>query len=411
MHYKQKYVYVGLDLHKNTNTAVIINCWNERLDEITFENRQHAFNDFLKKVRKHAKNGLVPMFGLEDTGGYGRSLAVFLLENKQIVKEANSALSFAERKSYPTTQKSDSWDAFCIANVLLNKLEILPNANPQDSFWTLAQLVARRNGLVKAMTAVNNQLHIQLSHSYPSYTQFYSDVDGKTALAYWEEYPSPCHLRAVEVETLAGFLRKHSNNACSTKKAIAILALIEKDNNPKREFQESRDFLVKSLVADIKFKKQEIVKVEAELRRILGIMGYKLESMPGVDTVTAAALLAEIGDIRRFDNPNKLARFAGIAPVKFSSAGKGTEQKSKQGNRTLHGIFYFMAIQQIQIAKGSGLPRNPVFLVYYKRKLAENKTKVQALVCIMRRLVNIVYGMLKNKTEYILPTLPEDKAV
>lgn len=189
------------------------------------------------------------------------------------------------------------------------------------------------------------------------------------------------------------------------------MTLIEKDNNPKREFQGSRDFLVKSLVADIKFKKQEIVKVEVELRLILGIMGYKLESMPGVDTVTAAALLAEIGDIRRFDNSNKLARFAGIAPVKFSSAGKGTEQKSKQGNRTLHGIFYIMAIQQIQVAKGSGLPRNPVFLAYYKRKLAENKTKVQALVCIMRRLVNIVYGMLKNKTEYILPTLPDEKAV
>lgn len=223
MHYKQKYVYVGLDLHKNTNTAVIINCWNERLDEITFENRTHAFPEFLKRVCKHAKNGLVPMFGLEDTGGYGRSLAVFLLENKQIVKEVNSALSFAERKSYPTTQKSDSWDAFCIANVLLNKLEILPNANPQDSFWTLAQLVARRNGLVKAMTAVNNQLHIQLSHSYPSYTQFFSDVDGKTALAFWEEYPSPCHLQAVEVEKLAEFLRKHSNNACSTKKAMSLL--------------------------------------------------------------------------------------------------------------------------------------------------------------------------------------------
>jgi transposase len=411
MHYKQKYVYVGLDLHKDSNTAVIINCWNEKLEEITFENRPYAFPDFLNRVRKHSKSELLPVFGLEDTGGYGRSLVVFLLENKQIVKEVNSALSYSERKSYPITQKSDGWDAFCIANVLLSKLEILPDANPQDSFWTLAQLVARRNGLVKALTAVNNQLHVQLSHSYPSYTKFFSDVDGKTALAFWEEYPSPCHLQAIEVEKLAEFLRKHSNNACSTKKALAILELIEKDNNPKRKFQDSRDFLVKSLVADIKFKKQEITKVEAELECILAIMGYKLESMPGVDTVTAAALLAEIGDVMRFDNPNKLARFAGIAPVKFSSAGKGTEQKSKQGNRTLHGIFYFMAIQQIQIAKGSGLPRNPVFLEYYNRKLAENKTKVQALVCIMRRLVNIVYGMLKNKTEYIMPTLPEDKAV
>ncbi|KAJ49691.1 transposase [Clostridium tetanomorphum DSM 665] len=48
----------------------------------------------------------------------------------------------------------------------------------------------------------------------------------------------------------------------------------------------------------------------------------------------------------------------------------------------------------------------PVFHEYFQRKIGEGKTKPQALVCIMRRLVNIVYGMLKNKTEYRVPQLP-----
>jgi len=52
----------------------------------------------------------------------------------------------------------------------------------------------------------------------------------------------------------------------------------------------------------------------------------------------------------------------------------------------------------VQVAKGSKLPRNPVFYAYYQRKLKEGKTKGQALVCIMRRLVNIVYGMMKHQT-------------
>lgn len=406
--HKQQYLYIGLDLHKNTHTAVIIDCWNKKLGSITIENKPSAFPMLIKEVKKYAKNSLIPVFGLEDTGGNGRSLALFLIEKKYIVKEVNPALSSAERRSYPTTQKSDDWDAYCIANVLLNKLEILPNANLQDSYWTISQLVSRRSLLVKGLTAIITQLHEQLKYSYPGYTKFFSEVDGKTALAFWDKYPAPYLLENVSVNELTLYLRKSSNNACSTKKAEKILNLIKEDGYSTREYQSSRDFIIRSLVKDIQFRREEVDIIEKELEKLLKVIGYKLESMPGINTVTAASLIAEIGDISRFTSPDKLARYAGIAPVKFSSAGKGKEQKSKQGNRTLHGIFYFLAVQQVQVSKGSNIPRNPVFYEYYQRKIAEGKTKVQALVCIMRRLVNIVYGMMRTKSEYIIPILPEN---
>ena len=92
-------------------------------------------------------------------------------------------------------------------------------------------------------------------------------------------------------------------------------------------------------------------------------------------------------------------------------ASKGKDQKSKQGNRELHSIPYFLAIQQVQVAKVSKRPRNPVFHNYYQRKINEGKTKKQALVCVMRRLVNIVYGMMKHRTTYVMPEMPEKEAV
>lgn len=107
VHYKQKHVYVGIDLHKETHTAVVIDCWNKKLAEVQVSNRPTAFPTLLEKVRRVAR-GLQPVFGLEDVGGYGRSLAVFLLEKGQAVKEVNAALSYAQRISNPTTQKSDS---------------------------------------------------------------------------------------------------------------------------------------------------------------------------------------------------------------------------------------------------------------------------------------------------------------
>ena len=411
MHDRQKYVYVGVDLHKEKHVAVVIDCWTTKIATIEFENKPAAFPDMIKQVKKATKKGLTPVFGLEDTGGYGRSLAMYLVEEKQIVKEVNSALSFFARRSYPTTQKSDEWDAYCVATVLISKMDELPDANPQDLYWTISQLVTRRNALVKASTALKNQLHIQLNHSYPSYGKFFCDIDGKAALAFWEEYPAPHLLKEVTVENLTKFLLKASRNSCSTRKAEEILSIVEKDGDTTREYQEQRDFLTQSLVRDIRFKQEEISYVNEQLKSTMKLLDYKLETMPGIDTVTAAQLVAEIGDINRFSKADKLARFAGIAPVEMGSGGKTRNYKSKQGNRTLHGIFYFMAVQQVQISKGSKIPRNPVFYEYYQAKIKDGKTKGQALVCVMRRLVNIIFGMMKNKTEYIVPTLSDRKAV
>lgn len=128
MHEKQKHLYVGVDLHKQNHVGVIINCWHEKLGEIKFENKAFAFSTFLLDIDKLIDNGLTPVFGLEDVGGYGRSLAQCSTDHEQVVKEVNPALSYAERKSNMTTQKSDSWDAECVARILVNKLDQLPYA-------------------------------------------------------------------------------------------------------------------------------------------------------------------------------------------------------------------------------------------------------------------------------------------
>ncbi|RFB61149.1 IS110 family transposase [Bacillus thuringiensis] len=411
MHNRQNYLYVGVDLHKEHHTAVIINCWQEKLGEIQFENKPSAFSKFLLEVETYVSAGVSVVFGLEDVGGYGRALAKYLVDHEQVVKEVNPALSFLERKSHVTTQKSDSWDAECVARILINKLNQLPDAKPNDLFWSIQQLVSRRNALVKAQSALKNQLHIQLNHHYPSYKKFFSELDGKTALAFWQQYPSPSCLEGTNIKQLTAFLLDVSNNTCSVKKASDILKLVKEDGQTIKEYQEMRNFLVRSIVREIEFKKKEMKYIERELKQLVNLLDYQLETMPGIELVTASALITEIGDVRRFPNANKLARFAGIAPVYFGSGGKGKTHKSKQGNRALHALFYNLAVQQVQVAKGSKMPRNPVFHAYYQKKLKEGKTKGQALVCIMRRLVNIVYGMMKYKTAYELPVVEEKEVV
>ncbi|GED33262.1 hypothetical protein BCE02nite_44030 [Brevibacillus centrosporus] len=169
MHHKLKYLYIGVDLHKNHHTAVIINCFQEKKGEIQFRNKPSAFPEFLKSVKKIAKKeNLTPVFGLEDVGGYGRGLAIFLIENKYEVKSVNPALTVSMRRSSPNNKKTDAWDAECVARILVSDLDTLPTANPNDLYYAISQLVTRRANIVSVVTGIKLQLHQLLGYHYPS---------------------------------------------------------------------------------------------------------------------------------------------------------------------------------------------------------------------------------------------------
>jgi len=270
-------------------------------------------------------------------------------------------------------------------------------------YWVMRQLSTRRRGIAKSLAAALRQLHVQLSYTYPSYRRYFSEIDGKTALAFWHTFPSPRHLALITLEELTAFLRKHSNYACSTKKAEQILRCVQQDGEAPSRYSEEKELVIRSLVRQIRYYTKETAEFDAKLRQMLEQIDCHLHTMTGVDVVTSAELVAEIGDVSRFASSDKLARYAGIAPIFAGSGGRGRYYKSKQGDRSLHSIFMALAIRQLVVHRGTKTPRNPLFHEYYHRKLAEGKTKKQAFICIMRRLVNIVYGILKSKTPYRLP--------
>jgi hypothetical protein len=115
------------------------------------------------------------------------------------------------------------------------------------------------------------------------------------------------------------------------------------------------------------------------------------------------------GDINRFKNSSKLARYSGIAPVTYSSGSKEKNFRNQRGNRKLNSIFFYIALGQLTTHRNTGTPRNPILYEYYHKKVSEGKTKSQAIVCVSRRLVNIVYNMLKYKKDYSIERINNSK--
>ena len=122
-----------------------------------------------------------------------------------------------------------------------------------------------------------------------------------------------------------------------------------------------------------------------------------------MDTVSTAQFLSCIGDIKNFSTPAKLARYAGIAPVTYASGKKDLQFANQRGNRELNSLFFRLAVRVTMTTGQNRKIINPFFYEYYHRKMSEGKTKRQALKCVQRRLVNIIWTMLTNNEEYVNP--------
>ena len=78
-----------------------MDCFNEKHGEITFQNKPFEFGKLITKAKRYCTDGKELVFALENSYGYGRALAAWLIERDYLVKDVNPALSYAYRKSVP----------------------------------------------------------------------------------------------------------------------------------------------------------------------------------------------------------------------------------------------------------------------------------------------------------------------
>jgi len=163
---------------------------------------------------------------------------------------------------------------------------------------------------------------------------------------------------------------------CSNAQEKKILGQIVKDQN--RTLTQIR-------------KQQK--KLEGNLKILLEAAGdNNLLTIPGIGVTLSAKIIAHSGGITRFRSIDKFIKYSGIAPTEKSSGKTKRYIKNTKGNRKLNSAFYLAALGQVNW--------NPKAKEYYEKKIREGKSKKQALVCVMKRIACIVYGMLRSGEPY-----------
>ena len=174
---------------------------------------------------------------------------------------------------------------------MIRKLNELPDANPQDIYWALQQVLSNYEFMNKTASALMNTIHTQLMHHYPRYNKLFSDIDGKTSIAFFEKYPHPVLLLKAPQTELVELLHK-SKYSPSTRviqeKAEQILLSVKEAGYKESSQQETQNELIRSLFRQLSQAKAEMEKDEQQMETLLVKSPYKLTTMPGMGTILAA---------------------------------------------------------------------------------------------------------------------------
>jgi len=160
------------------------------------------------------------------------------------------------------------------------------------------------------------------------------------------------------------------------------------------------DEVVKSVGELIQYLETAIEAIESDINDHIDVHpdlkqnDELLRSIPGAGEVTSAAILGEAGDLSRFEGVKQFTSFVGIAPVEYSSGSSVSRHTriSKRGNTQIRHYLYMAAMIAVRV--------NPVIREFYKRLLERSKGKKVALVACMRKLLHLIWGVLKNQCKF-----------
>ena len=221
--------------------------------------------------------------------------------------------------------KSDGFDSYVLAELCRTDMHRLRVFEPDtDETKALRVLTRTREDLVQARVSLANQLRAQLDAFWPGAGRVFSEVDTPIALAFLERYPSPAEARGMGEKRLAGFLARHGYSGRRSP-AELLERLRQAPQGRTGELEtEARRQVVLGLVAALKPIVEQIKLATSQIAGALdahpdGQIFRSLFRDPK-SVVTAAELLAEIGDCRsRYPTRDTLAADAGMSPVAVES--------------------------------------------------------------------------------------------
>lgn len=385
-------IYVGIDVASEKHDCCILGEHSKKLESFSFPNTRDGFISLLAACKKYAEPEQTKI-GLESTGIYGDNLRDFLRRNGY---EIRTFIPLLIKKSIQATTlrktKTDKSDASFLASYLAREL---PDPDPQISYHIseLKSLTRARFSAVGACSKAKTQLKALLVQVFPEFHTAFSDVFGVAAIAVLRKYPTAKKLSAAKKTAVAKILSEASRHRLGEEKAAMLIDLAK---NSVGCHSETKALEMQYYLDQIELNTAYIRRYEAAIREIMNEIDSPITTIPGIGLVLGAMILAELGDVTRFATPEKVLAFAGLDPSIYQS-GKYTPASGTMVKRGSPQLRWALLM-----AARSTIVHNPNIAVYYQKKLSEGKHYNVICSHIAKKLVRILYSLLKKNTPYSL---------
>lgn len=401
-----KPLYVGVDVGKSKNVACFMDSGGTvLLKKATFDNSLSGAEKLVSTTMDlMARAGCDhPVFGVEATSFYHFHLMNFILQNEELkpyrptVYQLNARNIRNFKKSYTPRGKDDVYDAFVIADNL--RFGRLPKPYEVDEMYLPLQRLTRyRFHLVGSLIREKSYFLTMLFLKFSNYGDVFSDVFGATSRSLITEFYSPEEIIDTPLEELVQFLvdKGHNHFAEPEKLAKELKRISRESYRMQPKLADSVNLILETSMNNIRFFEQTCRKLDKVIARDMAKLNNPLESVKGIGPVLSAGIIAEIGDITRFDNQAKLAKYAGLTWNSNQSGEFEGEDKplNRAGNRYLR--YYLIE------AADSLRRHNAEYRAYYQKKYREaaKHAHKRALVLTARKLVRLVYALLSKNQLY-----------
>jgi transposase len=382
--------YCGIDVAKRKHVIALLDENGQLMQRpFTLENTRAGFDQLLQALT--ALSGPVRI-GLEATGHYWWAVYDFLTHHDHPTVVLNALQVHAFRKSGVRKVKNDRTDAVWIA-------EFLRFSQPEPAqpitpiFLQLKDLSRFRYHLSDQIGDGKRKLLSVLDRVFPEYESLFSSVFLTSSRQLLAQAVSAQEIAEFDLSELTELLHTASRGRFDRAKAETLLALARQSVGV-RFLADAAQLEVRCLLAQIDLLEEQRQQVDKALAQLMRQVPQQILSIPGVGPTTGAALLAEIGDIQRFDAPEKLVAYAGIdAAVYQTGQFEATQMHmSKRGSPYLRHALWQAASMAIQY--------DAELHAYYDRKREEGKAHGTALGAICRKLITRVYIVLKEQRPY-----------
>ena len=397
----EKTLIIGIDVGSETHFARAFSWrgYEYSRKPLEFSNTEEGFATLLSWIdelkEKYGMEKVIP--GMEPTGHYWFNLGRFLQDHGMRPVHVNPHhVKKSKELDDNNPSKNDRKDPKVIAG-LINEGRYLYPYIPDGIYAEIRALSGLRGAAQSELTRIKNRFARWISIYFPNYKDVYGNVGAVSGLMILKAAPLPEDIIKLGVEGVNRIWRDAKLRGAGMKRAKTLVAAAEHSIG-SREAHEAARIELRILLSDYERQAAREAELMTLIEEKISEVPYidKLLEIKGVGLKTVIGFVAEVGDIRRFDDPKQLQKLAGYAVVKNSSGKhKGESHISYRGRKRLRYVLYEAAVS---VVSHSG--EFKAIHRYYTTRTRNPLKKMQSMIVVACKLIRIFYMILRTGATY-----------